>query len=55
MKANFKKMFQKEKRLKLKEALEADPERKQEVMAKKGDVRRRRRAAKLLDKKNFNT
>ena len=51
--SKFQKNVSKRKRLKLKEALEADPERKQEVMAKKGDVRRRRRAAKLLDKKTL--
>jgi len=38
------------KRVKLKTALEADPERKQKLMAKKGEKRRERRVEKLKDK-----
>ncbi len=49
----FNKNVSRRKRIKLKAALEADPERKQIEMAKKAERRRGRRVAKLSDKKNL--
>ena len=46
----FQRNVSKRKREKLKSALEKDPERKQKVMAKKGEVRRTRRVEKLEGK-----
>jgi hypothetical protein len=49
----FNKNVSRRKRIKMKAALEADPERKQIEMAKKAERRRGRRVAKLADKKNL--
>ena len=51
--SKFNKNVARRKRLKLKEILEADPERKQIEMAKKAERRRGRRVAKLADKKSL--
>jgi hypothetical protein len=51
----FNKNVSRRKRIKLKAALEADPERKQIEMAKKAERRRGRRVAKLSDKKNLSS
>ena len=47
------KRYDEAERIKMKAALEADPERKQIEMAKKAERRRGRRVAKLADKKNL--
>ena len=49
----FNKNVSRRKRIKMKAALEADPERKQIEMAKKAERRRGRRVAKLADKKTL--
>ena len=48
--SKFNKNISRRKRIKMKAALEADPERKQREMAKKAERRRGRRVAKLSDK-----
>ena len=48
--SKFQKNISKRKRIKMKAAVEADPERKQREMAKKAERRRQRRTAKLSDK-----
>jgi len=51
--SKFLKNVAKRKRIKMKAAMEADPERKQREMAKKAERRRQRRVAKLSDKVNL--
>ena len=51
--SKFNKNVARRKRIKMKAALEADPERKQIEMAKKAERRRGRRVAKLADKKSL--
>ncbi len=51
--SKFSKNVSRRKRLKLKEALAADPQRRQIEMAKKAERRRGRRVAKLADKKSL--
>ena len=51
--SKFQKNVSRRKRLKLKEALKTDPERKQKEMAKKAERRRQRRTGKLGDKINL--
>jgi hypothetical protein len=51
--SKFNKNVSKRKRLKLKETLAADPQRRQIEMAKKAERRRGRRVAKLADKKSL--
>ena len=51
--SKFNKNVARRKRIKAKAALEADPEKKQIQMAKKAEVRRGRRVAKLADKKSL--
>ena len=48
--SKFNKNISRRKRIKMKAAIEADPERKQREMAKKAERRRGRRVAKLSDK-----
>jgi hypothetical protein len=48
--SKFQKNVSRRKRIKMKAAIEADPERKQKEMAKKAERRRQRRTAKLSDK-----
>jgi hypothetical protein len=48
--SKFQKNVSRRKRIKVKAAMEADPERKQKEMAKKAERRRQRRTAKLSDK-----
>ncbi len=51
--SKFNKNVARRKRIKAKAALESDPEKKQIQMAKKAEVRRGRRVAKLADKKSL--